>query len=137
MAQFSPDGRYIAYVSNKSGRNQVYVRPFPSGDRFWQISRDGGTEPLWSPDGRELFYRKGDAVMSVDIDLTGEFRPGSGRQLFEGPFVPGEISKNYDMDLEGQRFLMVEGRADPPTEVRLILNWFTELDQLGSELTER
>ena len=88
MAVFSPDGRYVAYCSNKSGRQEVYVRPFPEGGFFWQVSTDGGSMPQWSRDGSELFYVQGTALMAAEVSTEGSFRQGSVRRLFEHPAYP-------------------------------------------------
>jgi serine/threonine-protein kinase len=127
--EFSPDGDFIAYVSNESGRDEVYVRPYPTGERAWTISTDGGNNPLWSRDGRELFYRRGDAVIAVAVDRSHGFQPGASRTLFDGPYAH-DFFRNYDIAPDGKRFLMVETDARPPTEVRLILDWFEELERL-------
>ena len=128
-AKLSPDARHIAYVSNESGRDEVYVQPFPTPGRKVTISTDGGTGPLWSRNGRELFYRNGDAVIAVDVETSGEFRPGPPHTLFEGRYA-SEIFHNYDISPDGQKFLMVESATEPATEVRIILNWFDELERL-------
>ena len=83
-ASFSPDGRSIAYVSDESGRYEVYVRPFPGPGEKWQISTQGGVEPVWSRDGRELFYWNEDKLMVLDVTLRPAFRAGKPRTLFEG-----------------------------------------------------
>ena len=86
--RFSPDGRWLAYVSDESGRYEVYVQPYPGPGGKWQISTDGGTEPAWNRNGRELFYRSGDKMMAVDIATQPSFAAGKPRMLFEGPYLP-------------------------------------------------
>jgi dipeptidyl aminopeptidase/acylaminoacyl peptidase len=127
--RFSPDGRFIAYVSNESGRDEVYVQHYPSTGRKYTISTDGGSEPLWSRNGRELFYRNGDAVMGVDLEPSEEFRPGAPHLLFEGQYV-ADIFPNWDISPDGQRFLMVQSETPPAREIRVVLNWFEELKEL-------
>ena len=83
---FSPDGRWLAYVSNESGRNEIHVRPFPGPGEKVTISAEGGNEPVWSRNGRELFYRSGDAMMAVDIVTGPVFAAGKPRRLFEGSY---------------------------------------------------
>jgi Tol biopolymer transport system component len=134
-AVFSPDGRWIAYVSNESDSDQVYVRPFPGPGGKWQISTDEGREPVWAPDGRELFYRRhnGREVMAVSIKTEPEFTAGPPRVLFEGRYEEGELHviQNYDLAPDGQRFVMIK-RSEPdrgPTQLNVVLNWFEELNR--------
>ena len=127
--EFSPDGRYIAYVSDESGQYEVYVRPYPLGPGKWQISPEGGEEGIWSRDGKELFYRNGNKWMAVDVRLRPEFKVGKPRQIFEGPYVNvGGLS--YDVALDGQRFLVLqpaEGDVAPVTHLNVVLNWFDDV----------
>jgi len=131
--QFSPDGRWLAYVSDESGRREIYVQPYPGPGGKWQISADGGTEPAWNRNGRELFYRNGDKMMVVEITTQPGFVAGKPRMLFEGPYmqVPSPQTINaYDVSPDGQRFLMVkesEQAQTAPTQVNVVLNWFEEL----------
>jgi serine/threonine-protein kinase len=132
--QFSPlDGRWLAYVSNESGRNEIYVQAYPGPGGKWQISTDGGTEPVWNRNGRELFYRMGNKMMAVDIATQPGFSAGKPRMLFEGPYLPTPATfPNYDVSLDGQRFLMLKSIAQSeaaPTQINIVLNWFEELKQ--------
>ena len=127
---FSPDGRFLAYVSDESGQPEVYVRPFPDGPNRWTISTAGGAEPLWSPDGSELFYRNGDEMMVVAIETEPELALGVPRALFRKAFRVTPDPRNYDVSSDGQRFVMVEGGAET-TEIRIVLNWFEELERLA------
>src|SRR5439155_27307752 len=81
--RFSPDGKWLAYVSDESGRDDVYVQPFPGPGPKWLVSTDGGIDPVWSRDGRELFYRKDDEMMAVSVAPKGEFAAGRPQRLFE------------------------------------------------------
>jgi Tol biopolymer transport system component len=131
--QFSPDGRWLAYVSDESGRFEIYVQPYPGPGGKWQISTEGGTEPVWNPNGRELFYRTGDKMMAVDIATHPGFAVGKPRTLFEGQYVltPATLP-NYDVSSDGQRFLMLkpsEQALAAPTQINVVLNWFEELKQ--------
>jgi eukaryotic-like serine/threonine-protein kinase len=123
----SPDGRWIAYQSTEAGTTQVIVRPFPNvKDHRWQVSTDGGAEPKWSPDGRELFYRRGAAVMRVPIGDD----PGAARaeKLFEGDYFYSSGSKTWDVAPDG-RFLMKKVlRAE--YSINVVLNWQDELKRL-------
>ena len=131
--RFSPDGRWLAYISDESGRYEIYVQPYPGPGGKWQISTEGGTEPVWNPNGRELFYRSGDKMMAVDIATQPSFSAGKPRMLFEGPYVTtGRTVPEYDVAPDGQRFLMlkpVEQAGAAPTQINVVLNWFEELKQ--------
>ena len=95
-AMFSPDGRFVAYESNESGRYEVFVVPFPEPNRKWQISTDGGQQPRWSRSGDELFYRSGNAMMSVSVQTQDDFIPLKPSLLFEAPFATGDRFDDYD-----------------------------------------
>jgi serine/threonine-protein kinase len=129
--RFSPDGHWLAYVSDESGRNEIYVQPYPGPGGKWQISTEGGIEPAWNPHGRELFYRSGDKMMAVDVTTQPALSAGKPRMLFKGPYQAG-ASSNYDVSPDGQRFLMlkpVESAQSAPTQINVVLNWFEELKQ--------
>ena len=130
--QFSPDGRWMAYVSNESGRYEIYVQPYPGPGGKSQISTEGGTEPMWNRNGRELFYRSGNKLMAVDIATHPSFTAGKPRMLFEGQYVPTPgTSPDYDVAPDGQRFLMLKPSEQEatPTQINVVLNWFEELKQ--------
>ncbi len=137
--EFSPDGRWMAYVSMESGREEVYVRPFPGPGGKWQISHQGGREPLWARDGKQLFYRsweEGDwpLVWAVDVRTDGGLSPSRPRLLFRAPGLGvGSPIRAWDLSLDGRRFLMVrleERKSHPATEMILVQNWFEELKRL-------
>ena len=125
--KFSPDGKWMAYSSDESGRREVYMQPYPGPGRKWQISTNGGQEPIWNPKGGELFYRSGTSMMAVAIDMESDSTPGPPQMLFEGPYVPTGFSyPNYDVSPDGQRFLMlapVASQADGATQIHIVLNW--------------
>jgi len=129
--QFSPDGRWLAYVSDESDRYEIYVQPYPGPGGKWQISTEGGTEPVWNHNGRELFYRSGDKMMAVDIATQPSFSAGKPRTLFEGQYQPTPVTfPNYDVSPDGQRFLMLkpsEQDQAAQTQINVVLNWFEEL----------
>jgi len=132
--KFSPDGRWIAYSSTESGRREIYLRPFPGPGGKWQISNDGGQEPLWNPRGGEVFYRNGNKVMAVSVDLESGFRAEAPRVLFEGPYRLTDASfPYYDVSPDGKRFLMLEpvGPETGVTQINVIFNWFEELKRLA------
>jgi serine/threonine-protein kinase len=129
--RFSSDGHWLAYVSNESGRNEVYVQPYPGPGVKWQISTEGGTEAVWNPNGRELFYRSGNTMMAVDVTTKPGFSAGKPGILFEGHYQPTlGTTANYDVFPDGQRFLMLkpsESAEAAPTQINVVLNWFEEL----------
>jgi Tol biopolymer transport system component/predicted Ser/Thr protein kinase len=129
--RFSPDGHWLAYVSDESGHWEIYVQPYPGPGGKWQISADGGTEPMWNPNGRELFYRSDRKMMSVEIATQSGFAAGKPRVLFEGDYLPTPLQfPNYYVSPNGQRFLMLkpgEQEAIGPREINVVLNWFEEL----------
>jgi serine/threonine-protein kinase len=129
--RFSPDGHWLAYVSDESGRREIYVQPYPGPGGKWQISTEGGTEPVWNRNGRELFYRSGDKMMASDIATRPSFTNGKPHMLFEGPYVPTPASVPfYDVSPDGQRFLMLKpSEQGAPTQINVVLNWFEELKQ--------
>ena len=132
---FSPNGQWIAYVSDESGRLEVYMRPFPGPGSQIQISTSGGAEPLWSRDGRELFYWEGNRMMSVSLSVGSVLDVSSPKTLFEGRFeraLSGGRTANYDVSLDGSRFVMLR-RRNPvtPTVIQVVFNWSEQLNSLG------
>ncbi len=127
-AVFSPDGRWLAFVTDESGRAEVYVQPFPGPGQKVPVSTNGGLQPMWSRNGRELFYREGDSMMAVPVQIE-PFRAAAPRKLFD---MPGAIYNfdqfvaDYDVSADG-RFLAV--RQDPRTEIRVVLNWTEEVQR--------
>jgi serine/threonine-protein kinase len=133
----SPDGRWLAYQSNESGKDQIYVRPFPNvnGGRS-QISTAGGTRPLWARNGRELFYFDLDGVlMAVRIGAGPNFSAGSPVKLLDPKYfagTPGTAGRTYDVSPDGERFLMIKDNASGTqapnvANIVVVLNWFEEL----------
>ena len=130
---FSPDGRWIAYTSDESGQLEVYVQPYPKSSGKWQISNDGGRDPVWSPDGGTLFYRNGSKMMAVHVMTGPSFTPDRPRLLFEreyGSHPAGWLT--YDISSDGQRFVMVQTSEEEeiPAQINVVLNWFEELKRL-------
>ena len=130
----SPDGRWLAYTSDESGRSEIYVRPFPEVDEGrWQVSTNGGTEAAWAVDGHELFYRNGDKMMRVEVAATSAFAHKPPQVLFEGRYDTHR-NRNYDVARDG-RFLMVKD-VTPPNQASarkhlvLVQNWLEELERL-------
>jgi serine/threonine-protein kinase len=130
--EFSPDGKWLAYVSNESGRDEVYVQPYPGPGGRWLISNEGGSEPVWSADGRELFYRYEEQMMAATVETEPVFRAGAPQVLFEGRYAvdAGPNARNYDISPDGQRFLMIKEEQTERGQINVILNWFEELKRL-------
>jgi serine/threonine-protein kinase len=126
----SPDGRWLALVSNESGKRQIHVRPFPSGEGNWMVSIDGGTQPMWSRDGGELFYRDGDRMMAVPVTRGGRtFTAGRPVLLFEGRYESPALRSNYDVTSDGRAFVMVKANEPDASnrQLNIVVNWAEEL----------
>jgi eukaryotic-like serine/threonine-protein kinase len=135
----SPDGRWLAYSSDESGRTEVYVQPYPGPGLRQPVSANGGTGPAWSHDGRELFYTTTQALggqatstrmMVVPVTLRPTFTAGAPRQLFEGRFGATAGIRSYDVTADGRRFLMVQQKERPAVaaaEMILVQNWLEEV----------
>jgi Tol biopolymer transport system component/tRNA A-37 threonylcarbamoyl transferase component Bud32 len=134
MPALSPDGRWIAYVSVESGREEVYVRPFPQTDRArWQVSTAGGAGPAWSHSGRELFYvDRGDSMIVAGISTAPDFQVTSRRALFSArPFVLLPYHRSYEIGEDDRSFLMFRrsrSSGDEANRLTVVLNWFQELE---------
>ena len=130
---FSPDGHWIAYASDRSGRPEVYMRPYPGSGEEWTISSDGGNEPVWAESARRLFYRQGNAMMAVDVNPGPPLVVSKPRRLFEGRYRPTfGFWANYDVTPDGKRFLMVKTieEAHAANEINVVVNWLEELKRL-------
>ena len=134
----SPDGRYVAYVSNASGRFEVFVQPFPQVETGrWQVSTTGGGQPVWARNGRELFYiAEGNVLTVVPVQTAGaSFTRGTPVRVFDTPFAFADAPQPYDVSLDGQRFVMLKANttgdksAEAPT-MTVVLNWLEELKRL-------
>ena len=126
---FSPDGKWIAYMSDESGRTEIFVQPFPGPGGKRQVSTEGGFEPAWNRNGRELFYRVGNRMMVVPVTLTPTFSADAPRVLFEGRFAKiGWGERDYDVAPDGSRFLMISAPEDRSrAELNVVLHWSEEL----------
>jgi Tol biopolymer transport system component len=125
MPSLSPDGRWLAHVSDESGAMEVYVRPFPGPGARYLVSAEGGSEPKWAPDGRRLFYRKGRQMLAARVTTVPAFSVTGRDVLFEGSYSASASHQSYDVAPDGQGFLMLQPDAD--VEVVVVLNWLTEL----------
>jgi eukaryotic-like serine/threonine-protein kinase len=151
---WSPDGMFLAYVkvsahtgrdiailplkgdqSDESGKPEVYVQRFPGPGGKWQVSTDGGSQPLWARNGRELFYQNLGKLISVSVTTQPTFSASTPRFVADVPPLPGVHFGNttYDVSLDGQRFLFAKTPKEnaPPSELRVVLNWAEELKRLA------
>src|SRR5262249_27965733 len=123
--QFSPDMNWIAYTSDESGNPQIYLQAFPSGGK-WQISKDGGVQPRWRSDGKELFYRSTDGyIMAVDIRGGTSLEAGAPKKLFPAPLVAvlTETSIDYAVTADGQKFIVSRASGSAAEPMTAVLNW--------------
>jgi len=129
--QFSPDGKWVAYMSQHTGRDEVYVTSFPSGGTRWQVSGGGGTQPRWSADGRELYFVSADGtLMAAAVDGRGSrFEVKDVRPLFRVNMYTGPRSGMYGYDVapDGKRFLVNDAGEAGAARVALVANWTAEL----------
>jgi serine/threonine protein kinase len=141
--QISPDGQYMAYQSNESEKNEIYVRTFPDVNvGRWKVSNDGGNSPLWSPDSNEIFYRNGDATMAVPVETKPTFDHGNPKTLFQKTCLTNSmlqiISTPWDIHPNGKKFLMIkppdstgvaQEAAASQSKIIIVTNWFEELKE--------
>ena len=132
----SPDGQWLAHISDENGTLETYVRPFPEVQSGrWQISTGGGVEPVWSRDGQELYYRNGNSMMSVSVSGETPAAWGSPRVMFDSLFYAFLGTRSYDVAPDG-RFLMVAVGATPDSDGLdggvVVENWSTELNELAT-----
>ena len=130
-ARFSPDGRWVAFSSDESGRQEVYVIPFPGPGGRWLISSDGGTSPRWRRDGREIYFLKRDTLMAAAVNGQGSvFQAGTATRLFDANFRTENYQgygtgSLYDVAPDGQRFLIniVAAAESAQTPLTIVTNW--------------
>lgn len=130
---FSPDGRWISYVSDESGRDEVYIRPYPGPGAQTTISTGGGVEPIWAPDGRRLFYRSANSMMVVSVETGDGISVSKPTVLFEDRYDRGVAGNlGYDLAPEGDKFLMIQRLGGRTTaSFRVVLNWFDDVRRLS------
>ena len=138
--EFSPDGKWLAYVSTESGRNDVYVQSYPGPGERHLISNNGGEQPAWSVDGHELFYVQRDygnqlpKLVAVRISTAPEFQAGVPQTVFEHADLAIAWGRSYDVSPDGQRFLIALTKDRPidlaPAQMIFVQNWFDELRRL-------
>lgn len=128
-AFFSPEGRLVAYVSNETGRNEVYVQPYPGPGPKIKVSTDGGMEPAWAPGGRAIFYRTADSLMAAPVETQPALSIGTARTLLPDHYDRWgreDGSRNYDVSPDGSRFLFIKSqdlKQEPVTRLNLMTNW--------------
>lgn len=144
-SKFSPDGHWLAYCSNESGKPQVYVQAFPGPGAKIQISSDGGTDPVWKRSGGELYYRNGDSMMAVTVSTASTFTASRPQELWKGHYshgmssscgAPGATSSNYDVTADGKRFLMIKDDDMDRARSRqmiIVQGWADELRRLSAK----
>ena len=132
-SQFSPDSRYVAYMSNESGRFEIYVKPFPGGEGKWQVSVNGGRNPKWSMQSGELFFVEDNTLMAAKVRTSPTFQASTPQKLFDGEEVGmrfdtlSPTSNMYDVSPDGQHFVMVQPvGAGRQTYLTIVENWFAE-----------
>ena len=129
-AVWSRCGQWVAYSSDESGRWEIYVEPYPGPGPKVPVSTEGGQQPMWSRDGKELFYRKGNKMMAAAVETEDQFKITGCHELFEGRYLSIASLQNYDVAPD-RRFLMIqEPRESKPLGINVVLNWFDELKRL-------
>jgi len=126
----SPDGKWVAYVSNESGQDEVFVRAFPEPGARWQVSADGGTEPRWGANGHEIFYWNGDQFVAARVSTTAGFQVLDRTEIFVLEFARRRFVPQYDVHPNGEHFVMID-RVGEPASLVVVLNWFEELKRLA------
>jgi len=131
-AKFSPDGRYVAYASDESGQDEIYVRSFPGGSGGIRVSANGGTQVRWGREGKELFYLEGETLVVTSVSSAPTFEVGSTTRLFDHPLMTRGIrlwNATYDVTADAQRFVVIEdieptGVVSSP--IHIVQNWYEE-----------
>jgi serine/threonine protein kinase len=123
QGSLSPDGRWMAYTSNESGRPEVYVEPVPGPGGRWQISTAGGEQPRWVRNGKEIVYRNGTKMMSAAVQIQPTFAAAKPVELFDRKFDRGGSVGGYDVTPDGRTFVMTRSEQANPTEIRVVVGW--------------
>jgi len=131
FASFSPDSRFVAYVSNETGRNEVFVQYFSDSGARLQISGNGGGFPLWGRSGEVFFWNEG-SLFATMIETVPELSIGQPEKLFSSDVHSNWVNQGYDVTADGQRFIFTRTpSASKPREIQVVLNWFSELERLA------
>ena len=127
LGKLSPNSRFLAYCSDESGRREVYVQPFPKGGAKSRISRNGGTQPRWSRDGKELFYVEDDTLIAVAVKTTPSFSVGSSTRLFRYAHLKNNFAGHvYDVSSDGREFILKERLETSTVVIQVVQNWYAE-----------
>ena len=127
--QFAPNGEYVAYASDRTGRDEVYVERFPKGGDMIKISATGGTQPRWRDDGRELYFVEGEVLKAVEVAIGSTISIGKTIELFTHTGLIGGSSPNYDVGSRGERFVVVENSGDQQrSRIAIVQNWYSEFE---------
>jgi len=129
LPSVSPDGRFLAYESDESGRDEAYLTRFPGGEGKWQVSVDGGNRPIWSRSGAEIYFRNEGTLMAVSVDLDSSPRLGSPEVLFDSRALGLDLwPGSYDADTTGSRFLTVKNldQDESKDQIVVVTNWFSD-----------
>jgi dipeptidyl aminopeptidase/acylaminoacyl peptidase len=124
----SPDGKWLAYVSNQSGREEVYVRPLSGGGARVAVSTGGGGEPLWARDGSHLYYRAGGWLLAARVVTAPSFAVLGRDTLFDAPYTSDLFHPNYDVAPDGKSFVMIRP-VEQDRQLIMVVNWIQELRQ--------
>ena len=137
FSEFSPDGHWLAYESDETGRSEIYVQQYPGPGGKWQISNEGGNRPVWAHDGRTLFYQNGNKLMRVPIDTKAGFAAGTAQQMFQTDFLAS--GHDFDVMPDGKQFVFIKEMqpARAATQINVVLNWFEELKQRMNAANKR
>ena len=125
QGRLSPDGSYIAYTNNVSGRAEICVQPFPDGGPIVTVSSNGGAHARWSRDGKEIYYVEGDTLIAASVSTQEAFSLGQAQRLFQNP----GLAAGYDVSTDGKRFILtepLEGPEPPPPAIQIVENWYAE-----------
>ncbi len=134
--RFSPDGRYLAYMSNESPPFQIYIKPFPSGEGKWQVSLNRGMLPRWSRSGDRLYYESNNQLMEVEVTTRPSFSLGTPRVVFTGEAAGVDLTTAFDVAPDGKRFVAlreVTGRDSRTPAITVVQNWFAEFRNTGKK----
>ncbi len=127
MPRVSPDSKWLAYVSDESGVAEVYVRPFPGPGGRVAVSTGGGMEPIWSRDGKRLFYRSGTRLMEATVTTSPAFAVTERTMLFDGPYAAHPYHQNFDVTPDGKAFVMLQPGVVDSRQLIVALNWISEV----------
>ena len=135
--RISPDGRWLAYMSSESGRAEIYVRPFLGAEAKWQVSSDGGRTPVWSSDGRAIYYQNNGDLYATPVEVRGDsLQPGIPKELLSSSIPNLGAEYAYDVGSDGRIVVLLNANQnvdeERDTHLRFVLNWFTELERLGT-----